>query len=664
MSTDDGLKEIELTQVYGGAMAAEMALTKESDTQKLKAHVPKYVIPVVFVHGIMAGNLRLSKEQQKALNTTQEFAWQPDSLLDGWGTMASIFEILAGFIGAGRLLEIGQAQRIMSSNSKERQINFDPAQVRIDTYCPDDDLMKFDTSGQADKRQSAIQNINIPPYLKNDLIKSDITKRKTKAEQKARWRGWGEAVFAKGAGYEVPLKELEFRLSNRMKNGKATKLWKKNGEEPSLLFTRDGSSYEWDPIVNKEEFDKKLEMLQILDKDPQTWNQPLAGHPMFSHKGPTEGPVTEDELKKLEDVFMPVHSLGYNWLQSNAKSGMDVAKRIEKLIAHYNEHTHMKCEHVIILSHSMGGYVTRAALHPAMGNLQDKVLGVYHNVMPTVGAAMTYRRMRTGTGSKGISGYGLNKVLGPTGEDVTAIMINAPAAIEMLPNIEYGMRYAESVGGTEGWVKVRLAGKVIGSFPESPATNPFDSIYSETEDKWWRLINPKWVNPAEQKGTLVNGQYGLLGAQEAFYRIMKAQDVLNQLWTVTPKNSFASYGANATSKLLAYGSVTWDVVGGVLPVGVSPNPRDWRLVADAESGDEITVEHNGQRFKLKIAALEDIGEEMVPSFSAAAVKTTRGKWVQQHYDHGCSYDFSNTLGAALYSLVKIANEAEYVKNPT
>jgi hypothetical protein len=179
--------------------------------------------------------------------------------------------------------------------------------------------------------------------------------------------------------------------------------------------------------------------------------------------------------------------------------------------------------------------------------------------------------------------------------------------------------------------------------------------------QWWRLLNPDWVNPA--KKTVGTGySTDIEGEGDAKNRVIDAQIVLNQLWTVTPKNSFASYGANTAKDRLAYGAVTWEVVGGALPQLVTPNPSEWRLVRDADNGNEIEVSQNGTNFKLRIADNEDIGEQMVPSFSAAAVKTTRGKWVQQGYDHGGSYDASNTLGAALYSIVKIALEADYVKN--
>lgn len=706
---DDGLKEIEITQFYGGCLGAEMCLTPEKDTQKLKALIPKYAIPVVLLHGVMGSNLRLSKQQKGTLKTNQEFAWKPDDIKSTTGVLSILAELLGEFVNHGKIGSFSHAGRIMSSTPKERQINFDPEQVEIDPYCPEDDLKQYDKTGEADKRQSKVSDINIHPFLTNDKAKSELTGKVMTGTQKARWRGWGEVVYGKGMGYEVPLKELEHRLSNRMKDGKVTDLWMAGGK-PSAKKSNDSSNAQnnadstpkifnqavnqpkqdtsaWESQVNEMGI-KPLgmeELLQIVGKDPQVWNNPLKNTQteMFNHRGPAEGVVTEDDIKKLQDVFFPVHAIAYNWLQSNGKSGKETAKRIEKLIEHYNsEYTHLQCKHVIILTHSMGGLVARAVLHSEFGNLQSKVLGVFHNVMPTVGAAMTYRRMRVGTGTKGPEGIVLDRVLGMTGADVTAIMANAPATLEMLPNPIYGLQYAKSqkhsVGGFDldlpmsllssltgvsnqsGWVKVKLGCEIIGTFPEQASSEPVSSIYLQPADRWWRLINPDWVNPAQKGRMNSKGLFEIDGSRATTAKIIAAQATLNKLWTVTPKNSFGSYGANSKKDLLAYGSVTWEVVGGVLPQLATAEPSQWRLLKDSDTGNEITVSQNGTTFQLRITDNEDIGEQMVPSFSAAAVKTTRGKWVQQEYDHGGSYDFPNTLGAVLYSIVKIALEADYV----
>jgi alpha-beta hydrolase superfamily lysophospholipase len=45
-----------------------------------------------------------------------------------------------------------------------------------------------------------------------------------------------------------------------------------------------------------------------------------------------------------------------------------------------------QCEKVIVVTHSMGGLVARALIHPKMGSLKDKVLGIVHGVMPAIGA--------------------------------------------------------------------------------------------------------------------------------------------------------------------------------------------------------------------------------------------------------------------------------------
>ena len=140
-----------------------------------------------------------------------------------------------------------------------------------------------------------------------------------------------------------------------------------------------------------------------LDADPATW-------------GATNGnpPLTTDELKKISDAWYPVHAMGYNWLQSNGDSGKKVAQRIRELIAKYQS-MKFKCEKVIVVTHSMGGLVGRALVHPDYGNAQDVVAGVIHGAMPATGAAAAYKRIRVGFEGSGLMGYIFKKVVGDTG---------------------------------------------------------------------------------------------------------------------------------------------------------------------------------------------------------------------------------------------------------
>src|SRR4051812_6269596 len=100
-----------------------------------------------------------------------------------------------------------------------------------------------------------------------------------------------------------------------------------------------------------------------------------------------------------------------------------IATRINQVMDDLNQSGY-ECNQVIVVTHSMGGLVGRALVHPDYGNLQDKVLGIVHGVMPAIGAPAAYKRMRAGFEDGGMmSGPEESlaaKVAGNYGNEVTA----------------------------------------------------------------------------------------------------------------------------------------------------------------------------------------------------------------------------------------------------
>ena len=222
----------------------------------------------------------------------------------------------------------------------------------------------------------------------------------------------------------------------------------------------------------------------------------LLGDP--KHLGADSGvEIDEKDVRKISKCWYPVHAMGYNFLQSNGKSATVIASRIRGLVKGYQERG-FKCDEVIIVTHSMGGLVARALIHPDYGDMLNdktvKVLGIYHNVMPTMGAGSAYKRMRFGFQDKPgkLAEIGA-KVIAINGEHATAILANTPAPLELLPGAAYG----------KDWLKViDESDKTLWSWPRNDET-ALDSIYLQPADAWWRLINPSWINPAnmeEEKG--------------------------------------------------------------------------------------------------------------------------------------------------------------------
>ena len=101
---------------------------------------------------------------------------------------------------------------------------------------------------------------------------------------------------------------------------------------------------------------------------------------------------TDADLKHAAPFLFPVFAFGYNFTRSNAESALELLKALEKWIGEYQQAGH-DCKQAILVTHSMGGLVARAA-----SKLDSKglILGVIHGVMPATGAPVLYRRVVAG----------------------------------------------------------------------------------------------------------------------------------------------------------------------------------------------------------------------------------------------------------------------------
>ena len=342
----------------------------------------------------------------------------------------------------------------------ERQSRLDPKITEVDTYDPENDKTGSSTE-TSDKRNEAVRYSN--GYggwrrLDGPLLQGDLpgTKFGRTQDQKARARGWGEVYFG---SYQSILTICENKLNAAFSLGTLERYLGK----------------------------------YIVGVDPSIWQ----AHPKFSM-----GALDESSMRDaVKGCWFPVHAMGYNWLKSNRLSGVEIAKRITDLIEDYKNQG-FKCEKVILITHSMGGLVARAAIHPEIGKVSDKVLGIVHGVMPAVGAGAAYKRMRCGVEASWYSlpaniGAG---VLGDNGEDVTAVLAGAPGALELLPSRFYGMH----------WLELKKGEKVVNSWPEKC---PYEEIYKVT-GKWYGLFKEEWINPAG----LVNA-----GVAETFSHLERAR---------------------------------------------------------------------------------------------------------------------------------------------
>jgi hypothetical protein len=568
-------------QHNGAARKAEGFATPKQDKKPQCARMlPKRVLPIIFLPGIMGSNLRMSTERQKELRQKDNIAWRPDRL---GGT---------------------NIRQNAKSDARERQLRLDPLQTTVDIYNPSG---PSDVSG--DGRHG---NVELGESFNSPLLTSDpvpMPNGRT-AVQKARARGWGEVFFK---SYGVLLQHLESRLNNAFSEGKMRPEWR-----------------------------------DIVRVDPRTWNP----DPRLPQQA-----LTEDELKKVvSGCWFPVYAFGYNWLQSNGDSAQIIAARINKVIDGLNGSGY-ECNQVIIVTHSMGGLVGRALVHPKIGNLQEKVLGMVHGVMPAIGAPAAYKRMRAGFEDPGlmhtspsiIEASLVAKVLGNYGDEVTAVLANAPGGLQLLPSESYG----------NGWFCVRHNGHDLEAWPKKG--DPYNEIY-KVRGKWYALFREDWINLShltpDQGGGTFERTCGYLDRARSFH-----QTIAN---TYHP-NSYGHYGADPGQH--SFGEVVWDVRNCADPTGW----QDWPIISDSRQGKlEFAPWDNIAASPFNDAASDPMhatilppsapGDQTVPVRSADHQLNSgmfKGVFRQTGYEHQASYKDPRAIASTLYSIVRIAQNATW-----
>jgi pimeloyl-ACP methyl ester carboxylesterase len=218
-----------------------------------------------------------------------------------------------------------------------------------------------------------------------------------------------------------------------------------------------------------------------------------------------------ERLKKydwgpLRKIFeFPVYAAGYNWTDSNESSGERLVSRIGRIIDEAKSITGL-CEKVILITHSMGGLVSRATseIHHA----RAKILGIVHAVQPATGAPAAYWRMKAGFEKEGfldLKGRETSKVLGPSGPHVTPVLGNLPGGLQLLPNkLHRTNPTREYPQGVPGWLTVTKDGhKQL----ELPKSDPYEEIYrvpaqvfpasgeKPSTNKYWGLVDPDLLDP-------------------------------------------------------------------------------------------------------------------------------------------------------------------------
>jgi len=567
----------------GAARKAEgFATPKQDKRPQCAKFLPKRVLPIFFLPGIMGSNLRMSAQRQQELHQDDNVAWRPDILGP------------TNISGAANDSRAG------------RQLRLDPLQTTVDVYDPSG---PSEVSG--DKRHG---NVELDKNFQSPLLMEDsctATSQRT-AVQKARARGWGEVFFK---SYGELLQYLESRLNNTFSEGKLRQEWRDVvGINPRL----------WSP-------------------DPALPQQAL----------------TEDELKKVvSGCWFAVYAFGYNWLQSNGDSAKIIARRINKVIDDFNQSGY-ECNQVIVVTHSMGGLVGRALVHPKYGNLQDKVLGIVHGVMPAIGAPAAYKRMKAGFEDPGMM-HGPQeslaaKVAGNYGDEVTAVLANAPGGLQLLPTEAYG----------NGWLRVKHNGRDLEALPKQG--DPYNEIY-KLRGKWYALFREDWINPSGLPPRHGGGTF-----QRTCLYLDKARIFHNTILDTFHPNSYAHYGVDPERR--SFGEVVWEISKNCAdPSGW----EDWPIISDTRQGKVELVrwnwDHPDKAFAPRVGAAvpnsiyatlhpaSAPGDQTVPAQSADHQLKSgkfRGVFRQFGYEHQSSCKDPRAVASTLYSIVRIAQKAKW-----
>ncbi|MEX5630118.1 esterase/lipase family protein [Pseudomonas marginalis] len=368
--------------------------------------------------------------------------------------------------------------------------------------------------------------------------------------------------------------------------------------------------------------------------------------------------ILSDELVARARYRMPVHACGYNWLDSNKVAAQRLAERIDELMHQYGRN----CQQVILVTHSMGGLVARRCAQ--LPGMAAKIAGVVHGVMPATGAPVAYRRCKVGMADEDpIAGA----VIGPSGQEVTAVFAQAPGALQLLPTQDYA----------PGWLRL-VDGQGISAMPRQPIKDPYEEIYLR-RDRWWGLLREEWLAPKD----------GDPITWETFALNIKKAKAFHQLISGSyHPQTYVYYGSE--DKHPSFESITWQMKRGANvngPHGAHPDSftvsnLEMHQVRDDGRSPLYVGGHNQtippmrgdpdapvrtvqtSYWELHCQMQDGSGDGTVPvSSGSAPIKRARNGEVRQQvkapgFDHEASYANPLTQHFTLYSLIKIAAKAK------
>ena len=373
-----------------------------------------------------------------------------------------------------------------------------------------------------------------------------------------------------------------------------------------------------------------------------------------------EAVLSKDEVGLSYKYRFPVHACGYNWLASNGDSSLLLGQRIDTIIARYQREK-MKCEKVIIVTHSMGGLVARHCSE--VRGYRDKIFGIVHGVMPAIGAAAVYRRFKAGTedptGWYDVKGALTASALGNDAAEMTAVLSGSPGPLQLLPTPEYG----------NGWLKIK-DDKTEYSLPKNG--DPYAEICT-VRGKWWSMCEDHLINPLNEEHVPKKRQV-LIDADWAIFAniirkyVKKFHEEIKGLYH---PNTHAFIGSHANNR--AYGNVVWKGDGGSWLRGdrradvleakwLDPTQKDTDRTVAAQLQGRGWQRAENQTYV--ISEPDEAGDGTVPHRSGVVVRTACQSFLQVEVGHEPAYKHSigaDNLRACRFTLRAIVKIAQAVQ---
>ncbi len=408
------------------------------------------------------------------------------------------------------------------------------------------------------------------------------------------------------------------------------------------------SSYQ--PMMRR--LEKELNKIMEMGKTMPPWDDVALREPADYGEQKGQKALTNDELKHAANYRFDVWGGGYNWTKSNRESSQELIDYIEKTVLASYAKINEKADKVILVTHSMGGLVARSICNI---HNYSKVLGVVHGVMPATGAAATYHHARCGyEGAASI-------ILGRNAGEVVAVMCNSPGALELIPSAEYN--------DGKPWLKL---GGITDENPQLPKADPYEEIYKSRA--WYGLVpkdSEKYLDPAKlntRKNDAISNDIvkTVLDTYDEKIDFVKKfhLDILQKY----PNPAYVTYGADS-------GQHTWTIVhwkgdelfdytaldavkdnlNGKISVGTNDGPIPLEFGKARQPGDGTVPDVSG-------AAPGDAGVAAIfrqGNQGKGAYVDTNKKGKTKGYDHQGSYNDIRAQWATLFSIVKIAKDANW-----